>query len=468
MIPNFKPETPEEKDISYVLHANTNAIKHQEIGPTIIERGDGVYVIDNHGRRYLEAVAGLWSVGVGFSEKRLVDAAAKQMSILPWYHTMAHRATLPSIELAEKLIDMAPCAMSKVFFTSSGSEANDTVMKFLWYRSNAIGQPQRKKFIVRNRAYHGVTAATVCLTSAAVSSTDVPLNHQSFDLVVLDVIRVTCPDSYQERRPGESEEAFATRLADELEQRIIEAGPETICAFFGEPLMAGAGAIVPPATYWEKIQKVLRKYDILLVIDEVVTGFGRTGRMFGCETFGITPDVLVLSKQLSSSYLPIAAILFNEKAVGPIVEQSGRIGTLAHGFTAGGHPVCAAVALENIRIIEEDGLVENSAAMGDRLLSGLRALESHPFVAEVRGAGLVAAVQLATDKARRIALDPPGRLATMVHEQMNERGVLARTCGDAITFAPPMIINAEEIDQILDCLAQSLDAVQQILDQKIT
>ncbi|MGC4252496.1 MAG: aminotransferase [Sphingobium sp.] len=442
----------EAKDVAYVLHPNTNPVKHREIGPLIIERGEGVYVFDNHGRKYMEVVAGLWSVAVGFNEPRLVEAAAKQMSILPYYHTMMHRGNLPSIDLAEKLVSMAPGQMSKAFFTNSGSEANDTVIKLLWYRANAMGQPQRKKFITRKRAYHGITTATVCLTG-------LPINHVTFDQILPDVIRITCPDRYAEGLPGEDEEAFAARLAEELEQSILEAGPETICAFFGEPLMAGAGAVVPPATYWSRIQQVLKKYDIPLVIDEVVTGFGRTGRMFGCETFGIEPDIVILSKQLSSSYLPLAAILFNDRILDPIIEESARVGTLAHGFTAGGHPVCTALALENIRIIEEDGLVENSAAMGARLLKGLNALADHPLVAEVRGLGLVAAVQLAVDKDARVALDPPGRLATLVFDELMKRGILARTTGDAITFAPPMIISAEEIDELLRCLKQSLDAV---------
>jgi 4-aminobutyrate--pyruvate transaminase len=271
------------------MHSYTNARRH-----------DGIYVEDASGKRYIEAMAGLWSVAVGFSEQRLVDAATRQMKQLPFYHNFTHKSHAPVIDLAEKLVSIAPVPMSKVFFTNSGSEANDTAMKMIWYRSNALGQPQKKKIISRKRGYHGVTIASASLTG-------LPNNHISFDLPIANVIHTGTPHHYRDAQPGESEEAFATRLADELEQLILAEGPDTIAAFIGEPVMGAGGVVVPPATYWEKIQAVLAKYDILLVADEVICGFGRTGSMFGCETFGIRPDILVMSKQLSSSYLPISA-----------------------------------------------------------------------------------------------------------------------------------------------------------------
>ncbi len=444
------PNSAEARDIAYHLHGYTNAKAHEEVGPMVIERGDGVYVYDNAGNRYIEAMAGLWSAALGFSEKRLVKAATAQMEKLPFYHTFSHKSHGPVIDLAEKLVELAPVPMSKVFFTNSGSEAIDTALKLIWYRSNALGQPQRKKIIVRNRAYHGVTIAAACLTS-------LPGNHRSFDLIVPDVLRLTCPHHWREAAPGESEEDFASRLAAELESTILAEGPETIAAFFGEPVMGAGGVVVPPRTYWEKIQAVLQKYDILLVADEVICGFGRTGTMFGTKTFGMQPDIMVMSKQISSSYLPCSALMINEKVYQPIREETGKIGTLGHGYTAGGHPVPAAVAIETIRIIEEDGLVAHAAAMGERLRAGLKKLESHPLVGEVRGVGLIAAVELVTDKAAKKALEQPGQLGALANAQVQKAGIISRNMVDALAFCPPLIISEGEVDELLAGLRKALD-----------
>lgn len=444
------PNSIEAKDIAYHLHGYTNAKRHSEVGPMVIERGEGVYVFDSHGNRYIEALAGLWSVALGFSDRRLVRAAAAQMEALPFYHTFAHKAHGPVVELAAKLVQMAPCPMSKAFFTNSGSEAIDTALKLIWYRSNAMGQPERKKIIVRDKSYHGVTIAASALTG-------LPNNHISFDLIVPGVLRLTSPNYWREAMPGESEEDFIVRLADELEKIILDEGPETIAAFFGEPVQGAGGVVVPPPGYWEKIQAVLRKYEILLVADEVICGFGRTGNMFGCQTFNIEPDMMTLSKQMSSSYLPASALLINERVYEPIKERSGEIGILGHGFTAGGHPVPAAVSLETIRIIEEDGLVERAASVGKRLLSGLRTLEDHPLVGNVRGVGLLAAVELVTDKSTKTALERPGQLATIAFSHLQRRGVISRAVGDALAFCPPLIISESEVDQIVEALRGALD-----------
>jgi len=445
-----QPNSPEARDIAYHLHGYTDARKHDKTGPVVIAKGDGVYVEDIHGNRYIEAMAGLWSVALGFSEPRLVAAATKQMSTLPFYHSFTHKSHGPVIDLAEKLVTMAPVPMSKVFFTNSGSEANDTAMKLIWYRSNSLGQPQRKKIISRMRGYHGVTIASASLTG-------LPNNHRSFDLPIAGVLHTSSPHHYKEAKPGESEEDFATRLAEDLEALIQREGPDTIAAFFGEPVMGAGGVVVPPRTYWQKIQAVLQKHDILLVADEVICGFGRTGKMFGSQTYDMKPDMMVLSKQLSSSYLPISALLINEKVFGPIADESSRIGTLGHGFTAGGHPVAAAVALETIKIIEERGLVAHAAEMGARLQSGLKALAGHKLVGEVRGVGLIAAIELVVDKAARKGLDPVGKLGTLVNGLLQKNGVISRNMGDALAFCPPLIVSAAEIDTILNSLALSLD-----------
>jgi 4-aminobutyrate--pyruvate transaminase len=447
-----KPNSIEARDIAYNLHPYTNGRKHQQVGPLVIDSGEGVYVTDIHGKRYIEGMAGLWSVALGFGEKRLVDAATRQMAKLPFYHTFTHKSHGPVVDLAEKLVTMAPVPMSKAFFTNSGSEANDTAMKLIWYRSNALGQPERKKIISRMRGYHGVTIASASLTGLA-------NNHRSFDLPLQGILHTASPHHWRDARPGESEEAFATRLASELEALILAEGPETIAAFFGEPVMGAGGVVVPPRTYWAKIQAVLNKYDILLVADEVICGFGRTGNMFGSQTFDIKPDIMVLSKQLSSSYLPISALLANDRVVDPILDESDRIGTLGHGFTAGGHPVAAAVALETIRIIEERNLVAHAAEMGELLLDGLGKLGDHPLVGEVRGVGLIAAVELVTDKAAKTALAAPGALGGLVNAELQARGLICRNMGDAVAFCPPLVIQPNEIRSILDIFASALDSV---------
>ena len=447
-----QPNSLEARDVAYQLHPYTNARRHEEIGPIVIAKGDGVFVEDVDGKRYLEAMAGLWSVAVGFSEPRLVEAASRQMAKLPFYHSFTHKAHGPGIELAEKLIAMAPVPMSKVHFTSSGSEANDTIVKLLRYRANALGQPEKKGIVSRIKGYHGVTLASASLTG-------LPNNHNAFDLPMPGVFHTMCPHHWREGHEGESEETFATRCAAELEALIEREGAETIAAFIGEPVMGAGGVIVPPATYWQKIQAVLKRHDILLIADEVICGFGRTGQMFGCETYGIEPDIMTLSKALSSSYLPISAVLINDRVYQPIADKSAEIGTFGHGFTASGHPVAAAVALENLAIIEERGLVANAAAMGERLQAGLATLKDHPLVGEVRSVGLIAGIELVTDKAAKLAAQPPGSMAAKAFGLIQERGVILRAIGDTLAVCPPLIVEPQHIDRIVQTTREGLDAL---------
>jgi 4-aminobutyrate--pyruvate transaminase len=334
-----------------------------------------------------------------------------------------------------------------VFYTNSGSEANDTVIKMIWYRANALGQPERKKIISRVRGYHGVTVASASLTG-------LPYNHASFDLPLPGILHTTCPHFFKEGRDGESEEDFATRCAEELEAMILEEGPETIAAFFGEPVMGAGGVVVPPRTYWEKIQAVLRKYDILLVADEVICGFGRTGAMFGCQTYQIEPDVMVLSKQITSSYIPFSAILVNEKFYAPVAEESGRLGVLGHGYTGAGHPVGAAVALENIAIIEERGLVAKAAENGAYMQAQLATLADHPCVAEVRGVGLIGAVELTHAQAGDLK---PGKLGLAMNKILFANGLISRAIVDSMAICPPLIVERSQIDDIVAAFRVSLD-----------
>ena len=445
------PNSAEARDIAYHFHSYTNAMVHADQGPQIMENAEGVYVFDNQGKRYIEAMAGLWSVAVGFGEKRLINAATAQMEKMAYYHNFAHRTHPAVIDLAEKLVSMAPVPMSKAFFTNSGSEANDTVMKMLWYRSNAMGMPQKKKFISRIRGYHGVTIASASLTG-------LPYNHTSFDLPIDGVLHTTCPHYWKEGQEGETEEEFATRCAEDLDRMIQEEGPDTIAAFFAEPVMGAGGVVVPPATYWEKVQAVLAKYDIIFVADEVINGFGRTGNMFGSQTYDLTPDVIVLSKQITSSYVPFSAILVNDRFYEPIAEESGRIGVLGHGFTGAGHPVGAAVALENIAIIEERGLVEKAAETGAYFRHQLAKFDGHPFVGETRGVGLIAALQLDHPEFEV----KPGLMGAAMGKELYARGVISRPMIDAMAFCPPLIIEQDQVDVIIDTVAAGLEAVLQL------
>ncbi len=447
------PNSLHARDVAYILHPYTNARRHERLGPMVIDHGKGVYVYDDQGREYIEGMAGLWSVAVGFGEQRLVDAAAKQMAKLPFYHTFSHKSHEPSIDLAEKLIKMSPDGLDHVFFTNSGSEANDTVVKIVWYYNNAIGRPEKKKFIARNGGYHGITIASGSLTGLQV-------NQRGFDLPLSFVRHVTCPHHYRFAEPGESEEAFADRLAAELEATILAEGPETVAAFIGEPVMGAGGVIVPPATYWEKVQAVCRKYDVLVVADEVINGIGRIGTLFACETFGIKPDVLVLSKQITSSYQPLAAVLFSDAIYQGVADQTERLGTFGHGFTTSGHPVATAVALENLAIIEERGLVENVSVVGPRLQAALRTFADHPLVGEVRGVGLIAAIELVADKKTKAKFDPVGKVALYLFERAQEHGLILRAIQDQIAFCPPLIVTPKQIDQIVARFGAALEETE--------
>ncbi|MGO4623029.1 aspartate aminotransferase family protein [Ensifer sp. 2YAB10] len=439
-----QPNSTEARDMAYHLHSYTNPRRLEREGPMVIERGEGIHVFDNSGKRYIEGMAGLWSVAVGFGEKRLVEAARKQLSQLPYYHTFSQKSHGPVADLAEKLVSLAPVPMSKVYFANSGSEANDTAIKLVWYRSNALGRPEKKKIISRIKGYHGVTALSASLTG-------LPNNHRSFDLPFPNILHTTCPDYRTGAEPGQDELAFSRCCAEELEAMILEEGPETIAAFIGEPVMGAGGVIVPPEGYWAAIQEVLDRHDILLIADEVICGFGRTGNMFGSETYGLRPDIMTVSKQLSSSYQPISALMINERVFEPIACEADRIGVLGHGYTASGHPVAAAVSLENLAIIEERDLVGNVRRLAPHFLERLNALERHPLAVEARGVGLIGALELeAADGA------PTGTMGARAAALLQKNGLISRNIGDAIAFCPPMIITRTEVDEMFDIVERSL------------
>jgi 4-aminobutyrate---pyruvate transaminase len=437
-------------DINAHIHPYTNLSSHPDVGPMVIARGEGIYVYDDQGNRYIEGLAGLFCASLGFSNERLAAAAERQLRQLPFYHSFGGKASEPSVRLAERLLAMAPVPMSKVFFANSGSEANDTAMKLVWYYNNALGRPAKKKIISRQRAYHGVTIASASLTG-------LPNNHREFDLPIAGVLHTDCPHYYRYGQPGESEQAFATRCAESLERLILTEGPDTVAAFIAEPVMASGGVIIPPATYFEKIQAVLRKYDILFIVDEVICGFGRTGNMFGTQTFGLQPDMITMAKQLSSGYLPISALMINGKVYAAMVEQSRKIGTFGHGFTYSGHPVCAAVALETLKIYEEERILDHVRKIAPHFQQRLADLGGHELVGEARGVGLIGAVEVVADKRTKASFPVSAGVATHAGQAALAHGVITRALGDTVNMCPPLIIDEAQIDALFDGIRAALD-----------
>ncbi len=447
----------ESRDIAYLMHPYTNQEKHKEIGPMVAEKGEGVWITDTNGNRYIEGMAGLWSTSLGFSEQRLVDAATKQMGELPYYHLFAHKTTNPAVDLAERLVKMAPVPMAQAFFCNSGSEANDTVVKMVWYYNNAKGRKDKKKIIARTKGYHGVTVASASMTG-------LPYNHMDFDLPIANIMHTDCPHYYRFGEEGESEEDFATRLADNLEKMILDEGPDTVAAFIAEPIMGAGGVILPPKTYFEKVQAVLNKYDILFVADEVICGFARTGKMFGSELFDMKPDIMCVAKALSSSYLPISAVLVNDEVASTISANSGKIGTFGHGYTYSGHPVAAAVAVETLKIYEERDILGHVQSVAHHLQDGLRKFADHPLVGEVRGTGLIAGVELVANKETKENFDPKMAVGPYLVGRAQEHGVILRAMGgDGIAFSPPLIITGEELDMLVEGFGKALADTEQWL-----
>jgi len=452
--------TAAARDQSFHLHPATNLRAVQTEGPLVITRGEGVYVYDDEGRRYLEGMSGLWCAALGFSERRLADAAYRQMCELPFYHSFAGKVPAIATELAERLIRMAPPGMGKALFANSGSEANDTAIKLAWYVNNALGRPQKKKIISRQRAYHGVTVATGSLTGLAFA-------QQDFDLPIARILHTDCPHYYRGAQPGESEEAFAARLADGLERMILREGPDTVAAFFAEPVMGAGGVIVPPATYFERIQQILKKYDVLFVVDEVICGFGRTGNMFGSQTFDLEPDIMTLGKALSAGYQPISANLLTNELYDVLLAQSDKPGIFGHGYTYSAHPVPAAVALETLKIYEERDIVSQVRRVGPRMQAAIRSYADHPLIGDARGIGLIGAVELVRDKASKQSFDPKAGVAAYLVRRAQHYGAILRNMpGDVVAFSPPLIISETEIDEMMNCFARALDDTWAMVKEK--
>jgi 4-aminobutyrate--pyruvate transaminase len=444
------PNSIQARDIASIVHPQTNLVQHLEEGPVVISRGQGIYVWDDSGQKFLDGAAGLWCASLGYASERLARVAYEQMKKLGYAHLYRHTTNEPGVDLAEKLLQIAPVPMSKVLFQCSGSEANDTAIKLVWYYHAAIGKPNKRKIIGRKMGYHGST-------SAAISASGKPDMHADFGLPFPDFRHTEYPHYYRLRNVGESEEQFATRMADALEAMIIEEGPETVGGFIGEPVMGAGGGLVPPRTYWEKMQAVLRKYDVLFIADEVICGFGRTGNMWGSITYDLQPDMITSAKALSAAMQPISALLINERVFQAMLDESRKLGSFSHGFTYAGHPVTTAVAMETLRIYEEMDMIGHVQRVGPYMQQVLGRFADHPLIGDVRGVGLMTGMEMMADKATGKAFDPTLGVGRIADKHARNNGLITRFIGDRVAFSPPLIITEEEVDKMAALLQRTLD-----------
>jgi 4-aminobutyrate--pyruvate transaminase len=437
-------------DLQRVFHPNTNLAALHRSGPFVLVRGKGVQVWDNRGKQYVDAMAGLWCATLGYGDEELARTAYDQLKTLSYAHLFTGKSHEPAVRLADKLVGMAPFAASRVFFGNSGSDANDTQIKLVWYYNNARGRPQKKKIIARQKGYHGTTLGAAGLTG-------LPSFHKLFDVPLPPFLHTDAPYHYRGALPGENEEDYATRLAGNLDELIVREGPETVAAFIAEPLMGVGGVLLPPRTYFEKVQAVLTRHDVLLIDDEVITGFGRTGELWGAQAFGMQPQTLTAAKALSSAYMPISAVLIPEFLYEPMIEASGQVGLFGHGFTYSGHPVAAAVALRALEIYEERELYEHVRSIAPAFQTRLAALASHPLVGDTRGIGLLGACELVQNKTTKAAFDVRLAVGAKCMQLCQEHGLIVRAIGDSIALCPPFIVTVEHIDEIFTKLAHGLD-----------
>jgi 4-aminobutyrate---pyruvate transaminase len=439
------------RDIETLIHPYTNLARFRETGPLVIERAQGVFLYDGKGKPYIDGMAGLWCTALGHGNEELIDAATRQMRKLPFAHLFSGKSHEGAIELAEKLKEIAPCPTSKVFFCNSGSEANDSQVKLVWYMNNALGRPRKKKIVSRLKAYHGVTIASASLTG-------LPVNQTDFDVPIAGILHTSCPHHYRFAQPGESEEDFAARLAGDLEALIQREGPETVAAFIAEPVMGAGGVLPPPQTYFSKITEVCRKYDIYMISDEVICGFGRLGTAFGCQRLGFEPQTISVAKALTSAYVPLAAVTVPEAMYQALLDESRKTGAFGHGFTYSGHPVAAAIALKVLEIYARERIPEAVTRKAPQFQGRLAALAEHPLVGEARGLGLIGAVELVADKASKRSFQASRGVAARAVQFAEEEGAIVRSlAGDVISLCPPLIIAPAEIDQLFDAVGRALD-----------
>jgi len=421
----------------------------------VVVGGEGVYIRDREGNKLLDAFAGLYCVNVGYGRKEIAKAIAKQAEELAYYHAYVGHGTEASITLSKMIIDRAPKGMSRVYYGLSGSDANETNIKLVWYYNNILGRPEKKKIISRWRGYHGSGLMTGSLTG-------LELFHKKFDLPLAQVVHTEAPYYYRRQDDAMSEAEFSAHCAAELDKLIQAEGPDSIAAFIGEPVLGTGGIVPPPAGYWGAIQKVLKQYDILLIADEVITGFGRLGSMFGSDHYGIEPDIITSAKGLTSAYAPLSASIIGEKVWQVLEQGTDENGAIGHGWTYSAHPIGAAAGVANLKLVDELGLVANAGSIGAYFKKAMtKALGEHPHVGEVRGEGLLCAVELVDDKAKRNLFEPAGRQGPKVAAALLKRGVIARAMpqGDILGFAPPLCLTQDEADIVVEAMREAVEEV---------
>jgi 4-aminobutyrate---pyruvate transaminase len=442
------------RDVETLIHPFTNLQLHRSTGPLIIDHGKGVYLYDDKGKSYFDALAGLWCTSLGFGNEELIDAMTQQLRKLPFASLFQGKSHDLAGELAEKLKELAPCPASKVLFSSGGSDANDMQVKMTWYYNNARGLPKKKKIIGRLRGYHGITVASGSLTGLQ------PV-HTDFDLPFPNVLHTSCPDYYRSSHDGETEDEFSTRMARDLDEMIQREGPETIAAFIAEPVMGAGGLVIPPATYFPKINKVLSAYDVRFISDEVICGFGRTGTWFGAQSLGMAPTTITMAKAITASYFPLGAITIEEDLYQAMLHQSEKLGIFAHGYTYTGHPVGCAAALKTIEIYERDKIIEHVKKVAPVFADRVRRFDQHPLVGSTRSVGLLGGIELVADKKTRRLFDSKKSVGVNCVGILHRLGVINRAVGgDVIAFCPPLVITAEEINVMFDIVEKALDETE--------
>ncbi|WP_342642727.1 aspartate aminotransferase family protein [Rhodoligotrophos ferricapiens] len=454
---NFNADELRALDRSHHLHPFTD---HKSLdgegGTRIITHADGVYLWDSAGRRMLDGMSGLWCVNIGYGRKELAEAAYRQMLELPYYNTFFKTSHVPAIELATKVARLLPERFNKVFFVNSGSEANDTIFRLVRHYNNVRGKPQKKAFIARHNAYHGSTMASASLGGMAGM-------HAQGDLPLAGIHHVLQPHWFD--LGGDlSPDEFGLKAAKAVEDKILELGPDNVAAFIGEPIQGAGGVIIPPRTYWPEINRICKTYDVLLISDEVICGFGRTGEWFGLDTFGIEADIVPMAKGLSSGYLPIGAVAVCDEVANYLYEHGGEF---LHGYTYSGHPAACAVALENIRILEEEGLVDRVRRLAPYFHEKLMTLADHPIIGEVRSVGLIGACELTRNKKTRARFDKLGRVGLICRDHCFNGGLIMRSCFDTMVVAPPFVITEQQIDDLVAAARHAFDLTYQDVKSEI-
>ena len=444
-------------DRAHTMHPSTHLAQFArgEAPNRIMVGGQGVYVEDSTGKRSLDGFAGLYCVNIGYGRQEVAEAIAEQAKQLAYYHAYVGHSHEPLIRLSERIVRQAGMGMQRVYYGLSGSDANETNIKLVWYYNNVLGRPQKKKIIARQRGYHGSGLMTGSLTG-------LPIFHNAFDLPLDRVLHTTCPHYYWNAHDGETEEEFSQRCADDLERLILQEGADTIAAFIAEPVLGTGGIIPPPQGYWAAIQPILQKYDVLLIADEVVTAFGRTGQYFGSHTYQIQPDLITIAKGLTSAYLPLSGVIVGEKVWKVLEQGTDQIGALGHGWTYSAHPVCVAAAHANLDIVEREDLTGNAREVGAYLQAQLREqFADHSLVGEVRGVGLLAALEFVADKHRKQRFAPTQAIGAKVSAACLQEGLIARAMphGDILGLAPPLIISRDEVDLMVGMIKTAVDKV---------